>query len=729
MDCNRTDDRPIFSVRFSWLLILVVSVTAMMPGCSGCRQTSPAAKKKKEDKEKKKKADKEKKKPKPDFQFMPVRVQPTDVNSNFNYVKPGHWTSAVQPVIANNFNFHGELETAVRDNKDQPIPLANTRFQLATSRPTNLPKGQIKFIDTVYHVPEYKTDSGDAKQVRLYSRLRSSNGVEVFRPTVDITSYMPAYQYYFVVLAAKPDQYNYLGTLPSISPAHDPFRGSTQTLFYRVVAPQIKGPRGQAVLLPANPLAWSSIAYVLWDELNPDDMTLGQKRAMTDWLHLGGQLIISGPTSLDMLQKSELLGPHLPVKKTDTVELTQADFGELNDRWSLSDAKTSNRLTLKTTAMLGVKWKLVGDGTEMSGTGGLVAERRVGRGRIVVTAFPLTSRQVVNWGSFDSFFNGCLLRRPARRFRKIEVDLTSGDPNPSFQWAKHTHDRYVYDSRFSTTFRIFSRDIGLPASVQSTSQKNYEQEVAENTPRRQTGMIFPQDEPAPIHDRYFGDHPSDDSWHFQGYGDLARQHGVGRWNDTRYASATSAARLALKDAAGISIPKADFVYKALAAYLFVLVPLNWIVFRCIGRVEWAWIAAPVIAIVGAVAVVRMVQLDIGFVRSRTEIGILEVHGGYPRAHLTRYTALYTSLSTGFNMKFRDPGALALPLANPDFNLGFNESPRTVHFHRANEVGLTGFQVNSNSTGMVHSEEVYRLNGSISLEGNLTNGLNVRNGSS
>ena len=56
---------------------------------------------------------------------------------------------------------------------------------------------------------------------------------------------------------------------------------------------------------------------------------------------------------------------------------------------------------------------------------------------------------------------------------------------------------------------------------------------------------------------------------------------------------------ALTEAAGIEIPRADFVIKVLAVYLLVLVPLNWLVFWLMGRVEWAWIAAPIIALVGA----------------------------------------------------------------------------------------------------------------------------------
>ncbi len=52
------------------------------------------------------------------------------------------------------------------------------------------------------------------------------------------------------------------------------------------------------------------------------------------------------------------------------------------------------------------------------------------------------------------------------------------------------------------------------------------------------------------------------------------------WNDR---SATAdAARDLLRQAAGISIPKAGFVMRVLAIYLLVLVPLNWIIFRSLG---------------------------------------------------------------------------------------------------------------------------------------------------
>ena len=80
-------------------------------------------------------------------------------------------------------------------------------------------------------------------------------------------------------------------------------------LYYQVVLPAID----ERVPLPSHPFAWTSFAYVLWDEMLPGLMTPDQQRAMLDWLHWGGQLIISGPGSLDQLSGSFLDG-YLPAK-------------------------------------------------------------------------------------------------------------------------------------------------------------------------------------------------------------------------------------------------------------------------------------------------------------------------------------------------------------------------------------------------------------------------------
>ncbi len=150
----------------------------------------------------------------------------------------------------------------------------------------------------------------------------------------------------------------------------------------------------------------------------------------------------------------------------------------------------------------------------------------------------------------------------------------------------------------------------------------------------------------------------------------------------------------------------------LGAYLAVLVPMNWALFRLLRRVEWAWIAAPIISLSCAALVVWAAQLDIGFSRSSTELAILEIEAGYPRAHLTRYTALYASLSTSYTLTYDEPSALALPFGRADYRLLPGESRRQLFFSVEGSPRLRGVDVSSNSTGMVHSEEFRDLGGTI-----------------
>jgi hypothetical protein len=148
------------------------------------------------------------------------------------------------------------------------------------------------------------------------------------------------------------------------------------------------------------------------------------------------------------------------------------------------------------------------------------------------------------------------------------------------------------------------------------------------------------------------------------------------------------------------------------------------VFHALGRVEWAWIAAPLIALAGTLAVVRQAQLDIGFVRSQTEISLLELQGAYPRAHLSRYIALYTSLSTTYNTEFEDGSAVATPF--PAFEGGNPSAPligdgtTTIEFEKYDKPRLKGVPVSSATTQFLHSEQMFALPGALRLSHPSTN---------
>jgi hypothetical protein len=127
-----------------------------------------------------------------------------------------------------------------------------------------------------------------------------------------------------------------------------------------------------------------------------------------------------------------------------------------------------------------------------------------------------------------------------------------------------------------------------------------------------------------------------------------------------------------------------------------------------------WFAAPVIAVVCAVVVVRQAQLDIGFVRSQNEVAVVEMQADYPRALVTRYTSFYTSLSTSYDITFDGPGAQVLPFpakGDPSATgLLRGESPSAVVYRYGADVGLDGFRVKTSSTQMIHCEQMLEMGG-------------------
>ena len=74
-------------------------------------------------------------------------------------------------------------------------------------------------------------------------------------------------------------------------------------------------------------------------------------------------------------------------------------------------------------------------------------------------------------------------------------------------------------------------------------------------------------------------------------------------------------------------------------YLLAIVPINWLVFRIAGRVEWAWIAVPFIAGTWGLLVIWLAQLDIGFARAETEVAVLELQNDFSRSSDALHGAL------------------------------------------------------------------------------------------
>ncbi len=682
----RLAPRPL-SVLLPRLLVLLLAVTCLT-GCGGCRQKSAAelaieARKKAEADAEKEKKKEEKKDPleiAPAIPLLSESLVSTDDEASLRLTKPGHWTTTVQRMRANEDNFEGRTTLTAVDEKGRPLPLPHTQFSLSSSRPALLAKGRVKRVQNEILLPP------DAKEPRVRSTL--IGGVEDSR--VNEWSLMPSNQYFVLVLAREPGRYAFLKVSDAVRAPNENDSGVSSP-HYRVVLADGNKP----LPLPANVLTLTSVAYIVWDEVNLDRLDAGQQEALVDWIHWGGRLIVNGPDSLATLRGS-FLNAYLPADPGKSISVTADGVAPLNAYW----ARRFDR-TAKPPAPLAVTrpWSgvelLPREGAKpLPGAGNLFVERAVGSGSIVVSAIQLAERDLVNWPGFDGFLNGALLRRPPRVFR---VEADGAWVGLQTLWAAPGWEARTRDAHFTTPLRWFARDFATKAN-------------AEDVP-----IAAPQS-------------AAPSGW--AGYGTpivetklvVDRPGGLGAWNE--FSPVSDAAREAIIEAAGVRVPGAGFVVACLAIYLIVLVPLNWMLFHALGRVEWAWIAAPVIALAGTFAVVRQAQLDIGFVRSQTEIALLEMQGDYPRGHLSRYTALYSSLSTVYDIELEDDSAVATPFpTGPDAQqqrglFGLVASP--VEFEKYDHPRLRNVPVSSATTQLVHSEQMVPLAGPLRLAAPSTN---------
>ena len=250
-----------------------------------------------------------------------------------------------------------------------------------------------------------------------------------------------------------------------------------------------------------------------------------------------------------------------------------------------------------------------------------------------------------------------------------------------------------------TKVRYFVRDTGV-------GYKTYAADFADAEPATRQGPYLPTAVPSNNPDN--GDDSSDEQ-NDEGRVPAGRQAatGLGAWRD--FGPVPGEARAALVDAGGIRVPERSFIVWVVVGYLCVLVPANWLVFRLLGRVEWAWIAAPLIAIACTVVVIQQAQVNIGFARSRNEIAVIEMQAGYARVHVTRYTALYTSLATRYEFRLDDPAGQIMPfprVSKPgDFTMQWQQTPGDLVCRRGDGTQLSGFSVASNDVDYVHSERM------------------------
>jgi hypothetical protein len=618
------------------------------------------------------------KKPKPPLDVPRIASLPGTLARQDILIKPGHWTATWVEAESTDGDFRGILDSGVRNARGELIPLVPQSRRLSVERSVVIPKGDPRVAeqwlfapndyDRVYENDIYfprarltpiprETIESELSGATLALSLTPTPGRFAQYQASKPTGVMRHHQALFVVLAGKPHDYRMFGRLQTVlATPPDDTPPIEETAHYRFVVAD--DPRRAP--LATHFAGWTTTALLIWDDYDPQLLTEDQRRALVDWLHWGGRMVISGPDSLDKLSKS-FLEPYLPARSLGSRELGDAALSSL-DTWTNNGANA-----VRAKPWRGVELTANENGRTLvpgvDDKGPLVVERQVGRGRIAVTAFRVAQPELTEWRSFDGFLNCCLFGRPGRTW---VGDVALGHKTERPYWSKKPRASW-YDPRDISDVRYAVRD---PFTGSEVAMRTW---------------IGP---------------------------------GTAAWRDD--GPVVDAARALLKEEAGIVIPSARFVVGIIGLYLLALVPLNWIVFRLMGKVEWAWFASPVIAVGFTVAVVRIAELDIGFARSQTEIAVVELQPGYSRAHVSRIGAVYNSLGTDYTVASRDPSAVILPFAastkkqdGPDGTMRLIRPDRSDAAETS--VELKDFAVESNSTSMYRAEQMIDLGGAIRFE--------------
>ena len=643
--------------KLAWLLSLMLLVA----GCKGC--TKDPQEQAKEDQQKKKMR----------LVSDELRTLPYSKEIVGNSVKPGHWYQTRQKVKA---NFNDETLTASLyevDREQQPLSLWSMGLPIQFERDVTIAKGQEKSIEMKVLQTQpaaTKRDSGQGvagkPSVSIFMRY-AQRGLGA--PIVDetfITRILEDYQYDMLVLSRNVSNHIFWRGLDCIVwPLYEP------DMRFKVNPHRIIdiAEEEMAQAIPSELMTMTSISHMVINDVALNILPQNQQDAILDWLHFGGTIIINGPEAIAGIETS-FLRDYAPLQKTSTGQLSQEQIDSLNnpDAWCLRIADkpaSESTVPLKPDGPISILTGQLGpESSWIPELEGLVSERLVGQGRIVMTSFPMNHSSLINWPSYSSLIHNAILRKPSR---DVRFDPERKEFSMYYQRSKGALEQ---DMRLNTRLRLWARDLETSVSKE-----------------RKAPSLRIEDLPK-------------------------KSIAFGAWNEQSLM--TNVAANYLKNLSGVTVPNLQTIIKWLLAYLAVLVPINWLVFRLIGRLELAWLAAPLIAIAGVFVIAKAVELDVGFSRSQTSIQLIEVHPDYPRAVLSSYHALYSSLTTNYKVVYPEGQGVITPM--PQHRQRSIMSGNNLLPYRIADQDGSGFQsfpVLSNTIGMVQSEEVVSLDGKLS----------------
>lgn len=677
--------------RLSWAVIaatgLVVAAGAQEPDSSSDRQEPTKGALDDLDKLSERLEASKKEAEQPRFEMFRSQVLPLDV---LPLMKPNHWATMAFEIRANKEDYRGTLRTAAEAGGQPQARLIDMPQAMVYSRPALLPKKQTALRELNVFLPGFNRNTN-----RLLIELAPEPGARADVGFEAIVQRLEPHQTLVPVLSRDPSAFNAWARTSITLPfsAEGTGQALDRQLYYRLVLPS----RPEAPALPDHPLCWTTISHLIWHDFSPEYLSRGafsQQQALLDWLHWGGQLTIlaTGP-SLAALEDSPL-GPFLPARYGGQADpMTAEELDGLSDAyrppfWSgdliAYNVPESNQAAVppprdhpaEKIEPAGGRMPLLSrlepsdepgvSVVPIAGPGSrpLAVERRVGRGRITMLGIDPGDASLSRWKGLET-----LLRRVA--FRK---------PVETWFYSGGTGAYRPLTAPEATWLRYVARDLGAGPSGNE---------------------VHPDDKLTRV-ELAFSDAPA------------------AAWIDTA-ATLPSGTRDTLERSSGLVIPDSGFVMKVVLLYIVALVPLNWALCRFVlRRRELAWVLAPLLAFGFAFGVERLAAVDVGFDSSCDEIDVVEIQGGYPRAHVSRFGSLYTTGRVEYRVSTPgNPTTLILPMRSYRGLRG--EQVRFAEFDAGVEPALGGFLVQPRSLAMFRAESIVDLGGGLSLEGDLATG--------
>jgi hypothetical protein len=635
----------------------------------------------------------EKDKNKAPFEFFKSQVAPFDL---LPYVRPYHWATLAMELRANDEDYEGFIQSST-------VMMPSMPHEMVFRRDARLIKEQRARVSL---------------QVNLMQTVPKELTLDLVRPgairpdgiwQASLLTLEPNQMLVMILAKESTNQYAAWNRLIAMLPSEAERDASEieKLRYYRLVLPM----DADKPALSPHPLTWSTLSHVIWDGLAPDTLSVSQQQAMLDWLHWGGQIIITGGAGQGFsLLRESFLGPYLPAEATgQTVPLARDELRPLSQSFpppahheSAGDQSQPVPVTAEEfiqrfgrsyqapapilpapqrPVQLAVLRPNAGSSTIPLGEASphlLAVERRVGRGRVTMLALNPNDPALLAWPGLDTLIRRVVLRRP-------EEPILGQAGFDGVEYSRPRRGRLL--AHDLSWYRIMSRDAGVELHYGAPSPSDLE------NLRKKQGSGPEGNDPEAVYSRL----PS-----------------VADWRD--FTTIPRAARDLLDQASGISIPSSSFVLRVLLAYVIAVVPLNWLICRFVlNRREWAWVVVPLVALGFAIGVERMAARDLGYDTASDEIDMLEVYSDYPRAHLTRFGSLYSTGRTDFNLSYpNDPTALALPMDTGRSIRG--EQIASSAWQSYPVPALVGLSVEPRSLSLYRAEQMLALKGPIRLEG-------------